>query len=256
MMKYGNDISRWQGTTDFVKMVNAGSTFVIFKAGQGTWKDQKFDDYIRDSKGILPRGAYWYYDNGVAPAKQASAFYTIIKDVELELPVFVDLEDRNAGNYLSMKHWAVFMEEFERLAGHKCNVYTGYYYWDEHYSPQFENTFKDVLLWMAWYGRAYEYLKIPTPWRVVTIHQFTDRADGVAHGVSTKQIDGNNFYGSTAEWNEFTSDFYNAEPEPPEPPTDCEAKIKASYNQGVADTVMQYDEVTNRLLENKERSER
>jgi len=230
--RLGTDISRWQDAesppkgVNFTEMSNGGAEYTIFKAGQADWVDYRFNDYVRDSNGILPRGAYWYYDNFYKPAKQAEVFSNAVRNANLELPIWCDYESRIEGPYGSWKHVLTFMTEVERLLPEvRIGIYTGYYYWLERVPEEAFNYFKDYPLWLAWYTENEEDVWIPQPWSDIdgvnqdmTLWQFTSHGDGTKFGVNTLNIDLNNYYGTSAEWNEFTSGFYDEVVPPIDPP--------------------------------------
>ena len=89
-MKYGVDISHWNGNIDFSKL---DKDFVIMKVSQGTHKDVKFDEYYFSCK--LPKGVYIYNKvRNMAEAK-AEAEYAVkcLKGKKLEYGVWLDMED-------------------------------------------------------------------------------------------------------------------------------------------------------------------
>lgn len=94
-MKYGIDISHWQGNIDFTK-VNAD--FVIMKLSQAEYKDPNFEEYYRNYYGA--KGCYIY--NKVKTVEQAEkeAKYAVkcLNGRIMELGVWLDLEDA------TMKH--------------------------------------------------------------------------------------------------------------------------------------------------------
>ena len=56
------DISFWQGSFDFTKLKQAGYNHIILRAGYGTTKDSKFDEYVASCKnaGITITAVYWF----------------------------------------------------------------------------------------------------------------------------------------------------------------------------------------------------
>lgn len=89
-MKYGIDISHWQGTIDFSR-VNVD--FVIMKLSQAQGKDSKFESYYNAYNGL--KGCYIY--NKVKTVDQAirEANYAVscLKGRPMPLGVWLDLED-------------------------------------------------------------------------------------------------------------------------------------------------------------------
>lgn len=212
------DISFWQDNpdtenviVDFNKMASSDASGVIFRVGQATWEDIKFEEYWKNShgKGLL-RGGYWYYDNSVDPKIQARKCASILKkyDCKLELPLFADFEDRRIHlDHHGWEKWYQFMEELKLLSSYDLGVYTGYYYWEEH-KPQGINSFKERYfsqypLWLAQYPypshsdeSLYIRPMIPKTWSNWDLWQVSDRGDGHFYGVESSRIDINYFNGT------------------------------------------------------------
>ena len=94
------DVSCHNGIVDFTQVKKAGYTGVILRAGFGksiTQKDKCFDTYYKDAKlAGLNVGAYWYsYSKTSSEALlEAKTFLQAIKDCQLELPCYYDIEDK------------------------------------------------------------------------------------------------------------------------------------------------------------------
>jgi len=85
----GIDVSKWQGSVNWKLAVNKDARFAIIKASQ--WdKDPRFDENWRNSKGLLPRGAYHYLDWGWDEVKQAELFVRCMGSDIGELPPVCD----------------------------------------------------------------------------------------------------------------------------------------------------------------------
>ena len=80
----GPDVSFYQDKPDtpkgidFAMMKAAGARFAIIRAGQNLWEDRAFDESWRNSKGVLPRGSYWFYDSRVDPKFQAKKRFALV----------------------------------------------------------------------------------------------------------------------------------------------------------------------------------
>lgn len=215
------DISFWQDNpdtkdiiVDFNKMSSSDASGVIFRIGQATWEDKKFEEYWKNSqsKGLL-RGGYWYYDNSVDPKIQAQKCISILDKYKcnFELPLFADFEDkRTTLTHHGWKKWYEFMEEIKRLSSYKLGVYTGYYYWEEN-KPKGLNSFRSKYfsqypLWLAQYPfgshlneSLYEKPLYPSNWSTWDLWQVSDRGDGHFYGVESSRIDINYFNGSVSD---------------------------------------------------------
>lgn len=209
----GPDVSFYQDSNatpqkiDFTKMKSSGAEFVIIRAGQNLWADPDFKDYWRESKGILPRGSYFYYDNRIDPKKQAETYFGQFWTDFGELPMFCDFEDAtNVGPYKGWKHWYTFIERLKVLVPNKeIGIYTAYYYWLENtshvgISSASTEYFKQFPLWVANYGVTSPL--VPKPWTDWTFWQYTDKGDGTLYGVESKNIDMNYFNGDISKFNQ------------------------------------------------------
>lgn len=89
-MKYGIDISHWNGNIDFNKV---DKDFVIMKVSQGTHKDAKFDEYYNKCK--LPKGVYIYNKVKTVAEAVAEAQFAVkcLQSKTLEYGVWLDMED-------------------------------------------------------------------------------------------------------------------------------------------------------------------
>ena len=99
MIKYGIDVSQWQGDIDWDKVKAAGYKFVIIRAGYGKYisqKDKKFEQNYAGAKRVgLHIGAYWYSYaiNATDAATEAKVFMEAIRGKTFDYPVFLDIED-------------------------------------------------------------------------------------------------------------------------------------------------------------------
>ena len=93
------DVSEWQGTIDWKKVISAGYSYAILRAGFGrydTQKDKEFEKNYKNAKAAgVKLGAYWYsYAVSQADAQnEAKACLSVLKGKSFELPVFYDMED-------------------------------------------------------------------------------------------------------------------------------------------------------------------
>lgn len=136
-VRYGIDISRYQGDVNFEKVKTDGVSFVILKAGGSEYnkstkqgKDLKFEDNYRDAKrAMLPVGAYYYAGNGFihgasAGIKDAGHFRQLLAGKKFEYPVFIDVEQKVFNLYKDKVTEATiaFCTEMEQ-AGYYVGIY-------------------------------------------------------------------------------------------------------------------------------------
>lgn len=202
------DVSFWEDRNDtpqgvdFSKMRSQASGTII-RAGQGSWNDEDFIVNWKAAKGILPRGAYWFYDSRYAPLAQAARFVGLLKDNLPEMEVWLDYEETYNGPFKGWKNFAVFVAEVQRLLPIcKIGIYTAYYYWlanspnpvTEKASLEWFNQFP---LWLAWYTSSPEIVKIPKPWTSMLYWQYSAKNSlGTSYGVESAEIDLSYFQGS------------------------------------------------------------
>ena len=136
-VRYGIDISRYQGDVNFEKVKTDGVSFVILKAGGSEYnkstkqcEDPKFEDNYRDAKrAMLPVGAYYYAGNGFihgasAGIKDAGHFRQLLAGKKFEYPVFIDVEQKVFNLYKDKVTEATlaFCTEMEQ-AGYYVGIY-------------------------------------------------------------------------------------------------------------------------------------
>lgn len=107
-MKKGIDISSHNGEIDMKKVKDSGIEFIILRLGYGKNKsqiDKRFYENYKKAKDLcIPIGVYLYsYACNCQDAiKEAELVIDEIKNLEIEYPVFLDMED--ADNY-KLKHF-------------------------------------------------------------------------------------------------------------------------------------------------------
>lgn len=97
----GLDLSHWNRVLDFNAIKKAGVDFVILKAGgyeNGKHHtDSKFEEYYSKAiKAGIDVGAYYFIDTRALtenrPIEDANAFLYLLKDKQLNMPVYLDFE--------------------------------------------------------------------------------------------------------------------------------------------------------------------
>lgn len=219
----GIDVSHWNDSNatpqriDFRKAKQAGAQFVFIKASQNNFTDEDFAYNWQAAKdaGLL-RGAYHFYDYRYRAGKQAEYLWGLLKDDPGELPPVLDAEPYWQP-YPGRLGWLAGISEFygvlDQLAGRPGIFYS---------NPATLLSLKPIPdwllahpLWVAHYG-----VNAPNPvsWARWTFWQFTDRLDGIAYGMESKQLDGNYFNGTLDElraWAGVDKPQPAPQPEPP-----------------------------------------
>lgn len=201
-----NDISFYQLAANFETMRLAGSSGVILRAGQRNYVDscyRKFHAAARIER--FPVGSYWLYDSRAKPRDQARLWHDTIGNDTHVLLDWMDYEENYRGPYRGWRHLYDFAEYCkEEMPDRKFGIYTGYYYWLANSpSPLSQKLqllyFKKYPLWLAWYTKDPTRVRIPRPWANLWGWQYGFE-NGIQFGVGSKEIDGDYFNGSRAEW--------------------------------------------------------
>lgn len=133
-MVFGIDVSKWQGSFNFIQAKKEGVTFAIIKAGggdDGLYKDRKFETYYKEAKAAgINVGAYFFGNAKTLDdaKKEADKFISLLKGKQFEYPVYYDVE----GNMLKVDKNTLtqiiytFCERVEK-AGYFSGFYTGEY---------------------------------------------------------------------------------------------------------------------------------
>lgn len=100
-MKFGIDISRWQGMYDFEQAKKEGIEFAIFRCGGaddkniGMYYDSTYRrNYAECARLGIARGVYYLLDaeSTEEAAEQARHCLSLVEGMKLQLPVFADVE--------------------------------------------------------------------------------------------------------------------------------------------------------------------
>lgn len=130
-MKFGIDISRWQGMYDFEQAKREGIEFAIFRCGGaddkniGMYYDSTYRrNYAECARLGIARGVYYLLDASSTEeaAEQARHCLSLIEEMKLQLPVFADVE----GEALDVDNLTEIINRFCEVikgAGYDAGVY-------------------------------------------------------------------------------------------------------------------------------------
>lgn len=130
-MKFGVDISRWQGMYDFEQAKKEGIEFAIFRCGGaddkniGMYYDSTYRrNYAECARVGIARGVYYLLDASSTEeaAEQARHCLSLIEGMKLQLPVFADVE----GEALNANNLTEIINRFCEVikeAGYDAGVY-------------------------------------------------------------------------------------------------------------------------------------
>lgn len=130
-MKFGIDISRWQGMYDFEQAKKEGIEFAIFRCGGaddkniGMYYDSTYRrNYAECVRVGIARGVYYLLDASSTEeaAEQARHCLSLVEGMKLQLPVFADVE----GEALDADNLTEIINRFCEVikgAGYDAGVY-------------------------------------------------------------------------------------------------------------------------------------
>lgn len=146
-VKYGIDISSWQGDVNFKRVKEAGAEFVIIRLGYSyegeLFIDKKFMQNIKNAKDEeLPVGIYLYcYDNNEEDLLSSiNKMFEALGDYKFELPIAFDWEEfyqyQTYGmSFQDLNHLYDVFESEVTKRGYKSILYGSKYYlstvWDK-----------------------------------------------------------------------------------------------------------------------------
>lgn len=127
----GIDVSHHQGSIDWARVAKDDVQFVFLKATEGgDFKDKRFLENVRGAQEAkLPVGAYHFFTLCRPGADQARNFTETLENLELEMPIVVDLEfEGNCSDRPKVKdlkrELEVFFTDVERKRGQKLLIYS------------------------------------------------------------------------------------------------------------------------------------
>lgn len=157
------DVSEWQGTVDWKKVVSAGYSYAILRSGFGryaTQKDKEFEKNYKNAKAAgVKLGVYWYsYAESAEDAvKEAKACLSVIKGKSFELPVFYDMEDSSMlklGRTKLTQIAKAFCDEIIK-GGFKAGVYSNPNWFNNYLN--YNELRKLYPIWLAQYYKEPQY---------------------------------------------------------------------------------------------------
>ena len=161
----GIDVSKWQGEIDWEKVKNAGIDFVIIRCGyRGSVTGSLVEDpYFRQNiKGAIAEGlkvgVYFFTQavNEVEAVEEASMVISLIRDYELDYPIFIDTEGAGGGRAdgLDTEERTLICQAFCSTitnAGYEAGVYASRNWYNRRLTTsQLERN----VIWLAEYRNA------------------------------------------------------------------------------------------------------
>lgn len=185
----GIDISNHNGSIDFNKVKAAGIDTIIMKATEGgSYIDPMLEENYKQALGKgFNIGFYHFLYELSDPKRQANWFWQNIKDKEFNVIPVLDAE-RNNNNKFNKETYTKFcldfLEEFKRLSGIDCILYT----YTSFANNLMDNRLKPYKLWEANYytnnGQRHNRKGLTNIWgNNIVGHQYT--STGRVNGINT-----------------------------------------------------------------------
>lgn len=190
--RVGIDVSKWNGEIDWDKVRNAGVEFAIIRAGyRGSVTGSLVEDpyFAANMKGAaasgMPVGVYFFTQavNEVEAVEEASAVLQLIKEYNLDYPIFIDTEGAGGGGRadgLDADTRTLVCEAFCRTienAGYDAGVYASRNWYNNNlFTEKLDN---DYCIWLA------EYRSVPLYQGYYQMWQYTSsgKVDGISGNV-------------------------------------------------------------------------
>ena len=191
-MKKAIDISYYQKNVDYKKVKESGIEMVILRAGFTGYginklknKDKLFEEHYNGFKNVgIPIGVYWYscaYTEEEAE-EEALKVLEIVKNKEIELPIFIDVEDNHditKSGLAKQNQYELSRNELTKVVARFCEIIekNGYYvgiYASTHWlNKKLDmNILKRYDIWVAHYN-----VKKPTYNGTYGIWQYTSKGN-------------------------------------------------------------------------------
>lgn len=187
--RVGIDVSKWNGEIDWDKVRDAGVEFAIIRAGyRGSVTGSLVEDprFAANIKGAvasgIPVGVYFFTQavNEVEAVEEASAVLRLVKEYDLDFPVFIDTEGAGGNGRadgLDVETRTLVCEAFCRTvanAGYSAGVYgSRNWYNNRLYADRLDSNY---CIWLA------EYRSVPLYQGYYQIWQYTSK--GTVDGIS------------------------------------------------------------------------
>lgn len=189
--KVGIDVSKWNGEIDWDKVKNAGVEFAIIRAGyRGSVTGSLVEDpyFTINMRGAaasgIPVGVYFFTQavNEVEAVEEASAVLALIREYDLEYPVFIDTEGAGGNGRadgLDVDTRTLVCEAFCRTianAGYTAGVYGSRNWYNNNLHTE---NLEQYCIWLA------EYRSVPVYQGYYQMWQYTSKGsiDGIEGNV-------------------------------------------------------------------------
>ena len=187
--KLGIDVSKWNGEIDWSRVKNVGVEYAVIRAGyRGSVSGSLVVDpyFAANMKGAaengIPVGVYFFTQavNEVEAVEEASAVLDLVREYELDYPIFIDTEGSGGrADSLDAETRTLVCEAFCRTvenAGYRAGVYASRNWYN---NKLHADRLEKYCIWLAEYRSAPLYQGYYQMW------QYTSKGkiDGIAGNV-------------------------------------------------------------------------
>lgn len=125
----GIDVSEYQGNIDWQAVKSSGIEFAVIRATIGTRVDKKFKKNIEGAKAVgLAVGVYYYVKARMLSQidKECDKLFKALKGYDIDLPVFVDMEDASMLSDSSETHTQLMLRALKNITaeGYTAGIYS------------------------------------------------------------------------------------------------------------------------------------
>lgn len=161
----GIDVSEFQGLIDWGAVKSDDIDFAIIRAAAWDGEiDTKFKQNAEACQQLdIPFGIYIYsYATSVEEARSEAAYVvSLLHDIDVELPVYIDLEDRSIQNADLVSIANAFCE-YVQNAGYDAGIYANLYWWNNYLNDSSLDVWEK---WVAQYNTECSYSKPYSCWQ-------------------------------------------------------------------------------------------
>lgn len=184
----GIDVSKWQKEIDWDKVKNEGVDFAIIRCGYrgsvtgSLVEDPYFEQHIKGARAAgIKVGVYFFTQavNEVEAVEEASMVISLVRDYELQYPVFIDTEGAGGNgraDSLNVEERTAVCEAFcttVKNAGLEAGVYASRNWYNNKLTA---NTLESYAIWLA------EYRSVPLYQGYYQMWQYTSK--GKINGIN------------------------------------------------------------------------
>lgn len=151
----GIDVSQWQGRIDFAAVKEAGVQVVYIRSSLGgDYTDPRFQENYKNAKAQGLKVGFYHYvtaSNEEQARQEAQFFATVVAGTEPDCRLAMDFEYLQGLSRQEINRVALaFLEELERLTGHRPAVYTN----TSMASTVYSKALAQYPLWVAQWGAS------------------------------------------------------------------------------------------------------